>query len=343
MSKVSIIVPIYKVEKFLGRCINSIVNQSYKNLEIILVDDGSPDKCGVMVDEYKKADSRIISLHKKNGGLSDARNYGMKYVTGEYVFFLDSDDYIELDTIEYLVENIKKNNADLAQCGFYYKYKNYLLYDNRYYDEDDDIVILNNNELMKKLVINEIVKNFAWGKLYKYELIKDLPFRKGVLFEDVYWAHIVMQRVNKYLILHKPKVYYEQRNDSISGNYNPKNTDILRGLYERHEFIENNYNKLVDESYRIIFNTSIIHYKLLSHNRDKTGATEYMKEIENYINNKHDKLLKAVSTNKELRNELRFFKINPKLCYMYIFYNKVLMKLGIKNRGKGLKRVNIYE
>ena len=83
---------------------------------------------------------------------------------------------------------------------------------------------------MKKLVINEIVKNFAWGKLYKYELIKDLPFRKGGLFEDVYWAHIVMQRVNKYLILHKPKVYYEQRNDSISGNYNPKNTDILRGL-----------------------------------------------------------------------------------------------------------------
>lgn len=131
-------------------------------------------------------------------------------MTGEYVFFLDSDDYIELDTIEYLVENIKKNDADLAQCGFYYKYKDYLLYDNRYYDEDDDIVILNNNELMKKLVINEIVKNFAWGKLYKYELIKDLPFRKGVSFEDVYWAHIVMQRVNKYLILHKPKVYYEQ-------------------------------------------------------------------------------------------------------------------------------------
>ena len=93
-SKVSIVVPIYKVEKYLRRCVDSIINQTYRNLEIILVDDGSPDKCGQIIDEYKEKDSRIISLHKKNGGLSDARNYGMKYVTGEYIFFLDSDDYI---------------------------------------------------------------------------------------------------------------------------------------------------------------------------------------------------------------------------------------------------------
>ena len=99
-SKVSIVVPIYKVEKYLRRCVDSIINQTYRNLEIILVDDGSPDKCGQIIDEYKEKDSRIISLHKKNGGLSDARNYGMKYVTGEYIFFLDSDDYIKSETIE---------------------------------------------------------------------------------------------------------------------------------------------------------------------------------------------------------------------------------------------------
>ena len=86
LSKVSIVVPIYKVEKYLRRCVDSIINQTYRNLEIILVDDGSPDKCGQIIDEYKEKDSRIISLHKKNGGLSDARNYGMKYVTGEYIF-----------------------------------------------------------------------------------------------------------------------------------------------------------------------------------------------------------------------------------------------------------------
>ena len=128
-SKVSIVVPIYKVEKYLRRCVDSIINQTYRNLEIILVDDGSPDKCGQIIDEYKEKDSRIISLHKKNGGLSDARNYGMKYVTGEYIFFLDSDDYIKSETIETLINLSLKYQADIVQGGFYYKYENYLLYD----------------------------------------------------------------------------------------------------------------------------------------------------------------------------------------------------------------------
>ena len=193
-SKVSIVVPIYKVEKYLRRCVDSIINQTYRNLEIILVDDGSPDKCGQIIDEYKEKDSRIISLHKKNGGLSDARNYGMKYVTGEYIFFLDSDDYIKSETIETLINLSLKYQADIVQGGFYYKYENYLLYDDRYYKEDSDPIILDNKELMYELIVNERVKNFAWGKLYKTDLIKDLLFEKGVLFEDVFWAHNVMSK-----------------------------------------------------------------------------------------------------------------------------------------------------
>ena len=110
---VSVIVPVYNNEKYLSHCINSILNQSCQDFEIILVDDGSPDKCGQIIDEYKEKDSRIISLHKKNGGLSDARNYGMKYVTGEYIFFLDSDDYIKSETIETLI-NLSLNRHQLS-------------------------------------------------------------------------------------------------------------------------------------------------------------------------------------------------------------------------------------
>ena len=282
-SKVSIVVPIYKVEKYLRRCVDSIINQTYRNLEIILVDDGSPDKCGQIIDEYKEKDSRIISLHKKNGGLSDARNYGMKYVTGEYIFFLDSDDYIKSETIETLINLSLKYQADIVQGGFYYKYENYLLYDDRYYNEDSDPIILDNKELMYELIVNERVKNFAWGKLYKTDLIKDLLFEKGVLFEDVFWAHNVMSRVKKYVICHKPLTYYVQREDSIVANYSVRNLDIIKGMKVRHKFIEENYSEFINESYTLLLKTMFMHYNLLMKNKSKDSDKKYRKEIEEYI------------------------------------------------------------
>ena len=114
---ISVIVPIYNVEKYLDRCVGSIINQTYKNLEIILVDDGSPDNCPQMCDDYAKKDSRIKVVHKENGGLSDARNAGMKVATGEYVSFIDSDDYISLDFYETLLETIVDNDSDIVECS----------------------------------------------------------------------------------------------------------------------------------------------------------------------------------------------------------------------------------
>ena len=116
---ISIIVPVYKVEKYLDKCINSIVSQTYKNLEVILVDDGSPDSCGKMCDEWTKKDTRIKVIHKENGGLSDARNFGLDCAKGKYIQFVDSDDYIEKDMIEFLYKNLKENNADISICSNY--------------------------------------------------------------------------------------------------------------------------------------------------------------------------------------------------------------------------------
>ncbi|WP_415345289.1 glycosyltransferase family 2 protein, partial [Clostridium perfringens] len=227
LPKVSLIVPIYKVQDYLNKCIDSIINQSYKNLEIILVDDGSPDRCGEIIDLYEKQDNRIKVFHKKNGGLSDARNYGMNFITGDYVIFVDSDDWLSEDMVSDLMKTSLELNADIVQSGFYYAYDDYLLYDNRYYLEDMSPVVLNREELMYELVINEKVKNFAWGKLYKSVLIKDISFKIGVLFEDVFWAHKVMDRVDKYVIIHKPMYYYRQRKDSIVAIYTERNLDIL--------------------------------------------------------------------------------------------------------------------
>lgn len=340
LPKVSVIVPIYKVENYLNRCVDSILNQTYKNIEVILVDDGSPDKCGEISDSYAINDSRVKSLHKENGGLSDARNYGMRYLTGEYVVFVDSDDWIKEEMIETLVGLAMDLKADIVQSGFYYVYETYLLYDDRYYSEDMLPIQLNKNELMREIVINERVKNFAWGKLYKTNLIKDLYFEKGVLFEDVFWAHKVMDRVDKYVICHKSMCYYLQRNDSIVSTYTVKNLDIIKGLKERHKFIEENYKELINESYKILTKTILLHYYLLNKNRDKDLDGYYRKELRGYIINNYLNIQKAIKDDKELSNEVKLFKLNYLLSRAYVNINKVLRKVKLKEQSPALKKVN---
>lgn len=340
LPKVSVIVPIYKVENYLNRCVDSILNQTYKNIEVILVDDGSPDKCGEISDSYAINDSRVKSLHKENGGLSDARNYGMRYLTGEYVVFVDSDDWIKEEMIETLVGLAMDLKADIVQSGFYYVYETYLLYDDRYYSEDMLPIQLNKNELMREIVINERIKNFAWGKLYKTNLIKDLYFEKGVLFEDVFWAHKVMDRVDKYVICHKPMCYYLQRNDSIVSTYTVKNLDIIKGLKERHKFIEENYKELINESYKILTKTILLHYYLLNKNRDKDLDGYYRKELRGYIINNYLNIQKAIKDDKELSNEVKLFKLNYLLSRAYVNINKVLRKVKLKEQSPALKKVN---
>ncbi|MEH7226762.1 glycosyltransferase family A protein [Bacillus sp. JJ1566] len=341
LPKVSVVVPVYKVEKYIHRCVESIINQTYSNIEVILVDDGSPDRCGVIIDDYAELDFRVTALHKENGGLSDARNYGMRFVTGEYTLFVDSDDWLDLTMVETMVINSIKNKADIVQSAFYYAYEDYLLFDNRYFSKDDMPITLNKKILMTELVINEKVKNFAWGKLYKTELIKDLPFEKGVLFEDVFWSHNVMHRVNTYLILHKPMYYYLQRSDSIVSTYTPRNLDILKGLKVRHKFLEIHYEYLTKESYKNILKTSLIHYNLLFMNKNKDKGGLHRKEIRTYIKNNYGYLLKAVGSDKQLKTQLNLFSIHPLLQIIYLVFQKVLRKLNVFANKQGLERMEI--
>jgi len=336
---VSVIVPIYKVEKYIHRCIDSILNQTYTSLEIILVDDGSPDNCGKIIDKYKVKDNRIKVIHKKNGGLSDARNAGMKIASGEFIVFVDSDDWLEKNMIELMIQSNRYYRADIVQSAFFYAYENKRLIDNRYSSRKDESVLLNKKSLMFELVINEKVKNFAWGKLYKTELIKDIPFKEGVLFEDVFWAHQVMHRVNKFVIIHKPLYNYYQRNDSIVANYSSRNLDILKGLKERHLFLQQHYPELLNESYKMILKTSLIHYNLLLMSRKKESSYVHMKDIKTNIKKdlKHFKV--AVREDKHLQMQLFLFSIHP---YMHLFYlgiRKVLRKLNLLSQPVGLEHV----
>ncbi|MFJ7728164.1 glycosyltransferase family 2 protein [Neobacillus sp. NPDC097160] len=339
--KISVVVPIFKVEKYLNRCVDSIINQTYSNLEIILVDDGSPDACGMIAEEYAVSDDRIKVFHKKNGGLSDARNFGIQYVTGEFILFVDSDDWLEKTMIEKMINISLSYNADVVQSAFYYAYEDYLLFDNRYYQKDDPPIVLDNISLMTELVVNERVKNFAWGKLYKTEIIKGIPFKKGVLFEDVFWAHQVIQRVNIYVILNQPLCFYFQRGDSIVSSYNPKNLDIIKGLKERQCFIEEFYKGLSDESYKVLLKTMLIHYNLLLINRKEDKIGLYKKEIRVYIKENHHKFEKSVGNDNHLKMQLILFSIHPYFNILFLFLKKLLRKFKIVPTPLGLEKIDL--
>jgi len=325
--KVSIIVPIYKVEDYLKQCLDSLLNQTYNNIEVILVNDGSPDKSAEIAKEYDEKFESFHLYHKQNGGLSDARNYGMTFATGDYMMFVDSDDWLSEKMVETLIFHMNKHEADVIQAAFYYAYEEYSLYDNRYYSPEDNVISLNNKSLMYELIINEKVKNFAWGKLYKRDLIKDLPFKKGVLFEDVFWAHHVMKQVNRYVICHEPMYHYRQRNDSIVNNYSIKNLDIIKGLKERHVFLEDHYKDLVDESYKLLLRTQLQHHQILVMSKDHRKKKKHRKDIITSIKNDYAHYKKAVRKDKVLYRELLLFKIHPMFQLGYLAVRKCLRNL----------------
>ena len=239
---ISVIVPIYNVEKYLARCVDSIVNQTYKNLEIILVDDGSPDRCSQMCDDYAEKDRRIKVVHKKNGGLSDARNAGMAVATGEYISFIDSDDYVSDDFFECLLDVMNKENSDIAECSVVKFYE-----DNRFDEFSDDLSVktYDTQDAMSALIAENPFHQHVWNKLYKTKLVKDIPYAVGKLNEDEFWTYRVFGRANKVSKLNKTMYYYFQRSSSIMGvGYNIRRLDALEGKANRQKYIEKNFPDL---------------------------------------------------------------------------------------------------
>lgn len=211
---VSIIVPVYKVEKYLERCVNSILNQTYRNIEVILVDDGSPDKCGVICDEYQKKDNRIRVIHKKNGGLSDARNVAIPLVKGEYISFIDSDDWVSPYYVEHLYKAVSMCQADLGISWFENVFEGKALRS----EPEKELMryeCLTAGECLKKLLYQDGVEVCAWGKLYKTELFEDLRYPVGKLYEDIPVTYETVKQSKKISVIRNVDYYYFQRGDSI--------------------------------------------------------------------------------------------------------------------------------
>ncbi len=238
---ISIIIPVYKVEKYLEKCIQSVINQTYENLQIILVDDGSPDNCGKICDEYAKKDHRIEVIHKSNGGLSDARNKGLEMAKGEYIGFVDSDDYIEADMYEVLYNLLKQYNADVSICNFYTVSQGKISIKNA----DNGINEYNRIEILKEILLDKNIQSYAWNKLYKKELFDEIKYPIGKKYEDIGTTFYLLEKCNKVVVTGKSEYYYINRQDSIVNNVTESTiTDYIELIIQRYDYIEENIKEL---------------------------------------------------------------------------------------------------
>lgn len=239
--RISVVVPIYNIKPYLRQCIDSIGALGNNDYEIILVNDGSTDDSEAICKDYASKWDNVKLLEKTNGGLSDARNCGTEIARGDYIYYLDSDDWIASGAIERLYLFAVDHDCDVVQGGFYYTFEDHLEYDNRWFKMDDEPFILDREKAMLELIKNNYIKNFAWGKLYKASIVKRHLFPVGKYYEDSYWQHLVINDCRHYGVIPEPLYYYRQRKGSISGTSSVRLLDLIEGQERRLGFIIQSY------------------------------------------------------------------------------------------------------
>lgn len=317
----SIIIPIYNVEKYLTKCIESVINQTYKNLEIILVNDGSTDNSKDIINKYSLIDSRIKIINKKNGGLSDARNVGIEIAKGDYIAFLDSDDWIELNMYEKLYSYIKQENADIVQCSYQEVYNEEV---NNQKIKEEIKLISGKDSLYNLYGENHGKTVVVWNKIYKRELFNDIRFPKGKYHEDELTTYKLLYKANKIVDLNLPLVYYRQRDGSImNSKFNIKRLDALEAFYEKLQFYrQKNLNGLQQATLsQILSYTHICYVKVKDSNIEnkteilkllrKNIKKDYLLFMKNkYVSFKQKILLTIFALNKDLFYQIYIKRIN---------------------------------
>ena len=327
---ISVIVPIYKTEKYLRKCVESILNQTYQNLEIILVNDGSPDNSGLICDEYAKKDKRIKVIHQKNSGISVVMNNALDLATGEMIATVDSDDYIHEQFLEILLKNLKEYDADISVCNFTFVNDNEKYKTNRHRidKEQKEIAVLNRKEALGKLYGGSFaIHSFAWNKLYKKCLFENIRYLEGKMYEDIFIAHRLLDKASKVVVTECPLYYYLIRHDSITGEtFNFSRLYILEALEDRMTFSKDRgYNELFDQTHKVFLEFAIAFYYMTEefYPEEKERLVEIKnKFVKTYKKHNNEELSKTT----KIRYDL--FCINP-LLQKWIINLHVFMKSKI--------------
>lgn len=305
---ISVIIPVYNVEKYMDRCIESIVNQTYENLEIILVDDGSDDLSGNKCDQWRKKDNRIRVIHKINGGLSDARNAGLNFVKGELISFIDSDDYIDLHYYDILLGMITEYGCEIAGCDFREIYEDGcdMGHENSFFQLERKE--FSGKEFLKTLCLGRTTQSYSvWKFLFKAEVIGDFRFIEGVYYEDVCFMTEVLYKASKVVCIHIPLYYYMRRRDSITGKQlSDKHIKDYIYVYNRQfQILEEKGDILLGKAGRIIAFSNL---KLLIYKK---------KALMNLIKRELN----------EVKHDLEILSIRNRLKYGLILYNIQMYKI----------------
>lgn len=314
---ISIIVPVYNVSKYLRTCLDSIRKQTYTNIEVILVDDGSTDGSQKTCDEYANIDERFMCIHKKNGGLSDARNEGIKLASGKYGMLVDSDDYIHRDSVRVLLKNIIEADADMS-IGNYRRVKPEEKVD---LDENPDnkTMVFDTEGALKELCELEYsyfsanhIQQFtsAWNKLYKMDILKKIPFPKGKVFEDVATAHAFLASCNRVVYSDAILYYYLIREGSIS-RVAVKNTDMNTAFENRIEFFkEHGLEQFLPNTYQTYLTVLMRTYTHLIETPESPRIKKEIVEKAKDVYKNHKDVLKE---NSKLKHEVKLFISFPGL------------------------------
>lgn len=321
---ISIIVPVYNVEIYLEKCIESILNQTFTNFEIILVDDGSTDKSGEVCDGFAKKDNRIKVIHKKNGGLSSARNTGLEVAKGDYLGFVDSDDYINQYMFEKLYELCKKNNCDISICRFG-RYDNDNLINKKI---EEHITEFNNVEGIRQLFKGILYRFSVCNKLFKTTCFENILFPEGRIHEDLSTTYKLFARAQKVIYTNYIGYIYVKRENSILTNkYNKKRLDAFLGWKEIISFIKDNYPQVFNEVisgfvYWAIDNIFYI-LKQVESNQEKK---EYLDKIHCYLNKYYKEIIRNNLLSLKYKTIIRLIHYNYRFLLVFSDVTKFMGK-----------------
>ena len=313
MKKISVVVPVYNAEEYLERMLESLINQTYKCLEIILIDDGSIDNSGKICDKYKSKDKRIVVVHKKNEGVSIARNTGLKLVTGDFIGFVDSDDVISLDMYERLYNNIINTNSDISVCGFK------MFNGEITFEYNEKIKIFNKEDAIKDIISDGLITNFLWNKLFRKDVFNNINFPEKKIYEDLYVMPKIIEKTDK-ICFDSSKLYgYFKRDDSYVNTYNEKkNKNYLDFCDECYSYLFK-YKKIRKnlENYRCFYIYSAFLQSSKSKCFDKINSNYMDKYYQIYKKN-----FKYLNKNVEIKRKLLFYilYISKRLFYRIVYF-----------------------
>ena len=309
MELVSMIIPVYGVEAYLGECLETVLNQTYENLEIILIDDESPDYCPEICDQHAQKDARIKVIHQKNGGAANARNHGLDMATGEYICFIDSDDKIENNYVEKLLNAIKKSQSDVAVCSFKQWYKN----------KTQDSIGFKNKEYSSKDYIRKFLSDWTcgliWNKMFDKKTLEGVRFEEGHKIDDEFFTYQAILKAEKVVVFDESLYWYRMRKSGVMLSGTQYQAQMLK---DRLEYMTNRYEMVIEKypdlKAEYLYNLTD---NLISYTRQAQGIKELEKDV------------RAIK--KQYWNHIMFGLIPMKIKYSFFrsFFDKTKEELSV--------------